>query len=75
MHLDLHVDDPRAAHEEVIALGAQLLQPAPDLDAAEGHQVYAIGETLAVQGSAVIGRTGRTRTACQLRARQDGKSR
>jgi hypothetical protein len=41
VHLDLHVADPRAAHEEAIALGARLLQPAPDLDAAEGHQVYA----------------------------------
>jgi len=41
VHLDLHVDDPRAAHEEAIALGARLLRPAPDLDAAEGHQVYA----------------------------------
>jgi hypothetical protein len=41
VHLDLHVTDPRAAHEEAIALGARLLQPAPDFDAAEGHQVYA----------------------------------
>jgi catechol 2,3-dioxygenase-like lactoylglutathione lyase family enzyme len=41
VHLDLHVDDPRAAHEEAIALGARLLRPAPDFDAAEGHQVYA----------------------------------
>lgn len=41
VHLDLHVDDPRAAHEEAIALGARLLQPAPDLDSNEGHQVYA----------------------------------
>ena len=41
VHLDLHVDDPRAAHEEAITLGARLLQPAPDLGAAEGHQVYA----------------------------------
>lgn len=41
VHLDLHVDDPRAAHEEALALGARLLRPAPDLDAAEGHQVYA----------------------------------
>jgi hypothetical protein len=40
MHLDLHVNEPRAAHEEAIALGARLLQPAPDLDAEEGHQVY-----------------------------------
>jgi hypothetical protein len=41
VHLDLHVEDPRAAHEEAIALGARLLQPAPDLDSDEGHQVYA----------------------------------
>jgi hypothetical protein len=40
-HLDLHVHDPRAAHEEAITLGARLLQPAPDLDSDEGHQVYA----------------------------------
>jgi hypothetical protein len=41
VHLDLHVVDPRAAHDEVIALGARLLRPAADLDSEEGHQVYA----------------------------------
>jgi Glyoxalase-like domain len=41
VHLDLHVDDPARAHDEVLALGARLLQPAADLDAAEGFQVYA----------------------------------
>lgn len=41
VHLDLHVDDPRTAHDEAMALGARLLQPAADLDADEGHQVYA----------------------------------
>ena len=41
IHLDLHVDDIRAAHEEAISLGARLLQPAADLEAVEGHQVYA----------------------------------
>jgi catechol 2,3-dioxygenase-like lactoylglutathione lyase family enzyme len=41
VHLDLHVNDPRAAHEEAVGLGARLLRPAADLDAAEGHQVYA----------------------------------
>ncbi len=41
VHLDLHVEDPRAAHDEAMALGATLLQPAPDLDSDEGHQVYA----------------------------------
>ena len=41
VHLDLHVEDPRSAHDEAIALGARLLQPAADLDSDEGHQVYA----------------------------------
>lgn len=41
VHLDLHVDDPRRAHDEAVRLGARLLQSAPDLDAEEGHQVYA----------------------------------
>jgi hypothetical protein len=41
VHLDLHVEDPIAAHDEVIALGARLLQPAEDLSSPEGHQVYA----------------------------------
>jgi len=41
IHLDLHVDDPVSAHDEVLALGARLLQAADDLRAAEGHQVYA----------------------------------
>lgn len=41
VHLDLHVDDPRAAHKEAVALGARVLQPGDDLDADEGHQVYA----------------------------------
>jgi predicted enzyme related to lactoylglutathione lyase len=41
LHLDLYVDDIRAAHEEAVAQGAELLKPAEDLDAAEGFQVYA----------------------------------
>jgi len=41
VHLDLHVEDAATAHDEVIALGARLLQTADDLDALEGHQVYA----------------------------------
>jgi hypothetical protein len=41
IHLDLHIDDPTRAHAEAIALGARLLQPADDLTAREGHQVYA----------------------------------
>jgi hypothetical protein len=41
VHLDFHVDDPQAAHDEAMMLGAKLLQSAPDLHAPEGHQVYA----------------------------------
>ncbi len=41
VHLDLHVEEPRSAHNEAIALGAKLLQSAPDLGSDEGHQVYA----------------------------------
>ncbi len=41
MHLDLSVDDLGAAHEAVTALGARLLQPADDVNAADGFQVYA----------------------------------
>jgi hypothetical protein len=41
VHLDLWVADLGTAHEEVMALGARLLQEAPDLDAEEGWQVYA----------------------------------
>jgi hypothetical protein len=41
VHLDLHVEDARAAHEEAMALGARLLQPSADPDAEEGFQVYA----------------------------------
>lgn len=41
VHLDLHVDDPAAAHAEVMALGARLLQAADDFTAEEGFQVYA----------------------------------
>lgn len=40
LHVDLYVRDIRAAHDEAVALGAQLLRSA-DLDAAEGFQVYA----------------------------------
>jgi predicted enzyme related to lactoylglutathione lyase len=40
IHLDLYVDDVKAAHEEVMSLGAKILQPA-DMDSAEGFQVYA----------------------------------
>lgn len=40
VHLDLHVEDPRRAHEQATRLGARLLRAA-DLDSDEGHQVYA----------------------------------
>jgi hypothetical protein len=40
VHLDFHVEDPRRAHEQATSLGARLLQ-AGDLEASEGHQVYA----------------------------------
>lgn len=41
VHVDLHVDDIRAAHAEVIALGARLLRASDDVESAEGFQVYA----------------------------------
>ncbi|QWF23172.1 hypothetical protein KM427_05475 [Nocardioides sp. LMS-CY] len=41
VHVDLHVEDARAAHEQAMALGARLLPAAPDLHRTEGHQVYA----------------------------------
>jgi predicted enzyme related to lactoylglutathione lyase len=41
LHLDLWVADLEAAHDEVLALGARLLQAAPDLSADEVFQVYA----------------------------------
>jgi predicted enzyme related to lactoylglutathione lyase len=40
IHLDLSVDDPVAAHDEVVALGARVLQTA-DTSAPSGFQVYA----------------------------------
>jgi catechol 2,3-dioxygenase-like lactoylglutathione lyase family enzyme len=43
VHLDLHVDDFQAAHEQAIALGARLLKPAgrPD-DNPDGDEMYAV---------------------------------
>jgi predicted enzyme related to lactoylglutathione lyase len=41
IHLDLYVEDPAAAHEEVMALGARLLQAAADLTSDSGFQLYA----------------------------------
>ncbi len=40
VHMDLHVTNPIAAHEEATLLGAVLLRP-DDLESQEGHQVYA----------------------------------
>lgn len=40
-HMDLWIDDFEAAHDEVMQLGARVLQEATDLDAEEGFQVYA----------------------------------
>lgn len=41
IHLDLHVENPHESHEEIMNLGATLLQSAKDLSAKEGFQVYA----------------------------------
>jgi predicted enzyme related to lactoylglutathione lyase len=41
IHLDLFVDDRKAAHDEALSLGATLLKPADDVEAAHGFQVYA----------------------------------
>jgi predicted enzyme related to lactoylglutathione lyase len=41
LHLDLHIDDLGAAHDEVTKLGASLLQAADDPTAGSGFQVYA----------------------------------
>lgn len=41
VHLDLHVDDPDAAHARAMSLGAEVLLDTDDPDAAEGHRVYA----------------------------------
>jgi predicted enzyme related to lactoylglutathione lyase len=40
IHLDLFVDDVASAHDEVLGLGAEVLQPA-DLTKDEGYAVYA----------------------------------
>lgn len=40
VHMDLHVTDPVAAHNEATRLGAALLR-SDDLESEEGHQVYA----------------------------------
>ncbi len=41
IHLDLWVDDIDAAHDEVMSLGAKLLQAAEDSDEPDSFQVYA----------------------------------
>jgi len=41
IHLDLFVEDVRAAHDEVMELGARLLHAAADMDSTSGFQVYA----------------------------------
>ena len=41
IHLDLWVDDIETAHEEVMSLGAELLQVAEDSDEPDSFQVYA----------------------------------
>ena len=40
VHLDLHVEDPKQAHRQAVALGARVLQVG-DLESDEGNQVYA----------------------------------
>jgi hypothetical protein len=40
VHIDLHVENSKRAHEEAMRLGARVLQ-AEDRDSDEGHQVYA----------------------------------
>ena len=41
VHLNLQVEDPYAAHEELIALGATVLEPEKTFEAPEGFRVYA----------------------------------
>ena len=39
--LKTSVDDVKAAHDEVISLGARLLKTTDDIESTEGYQVYA----------------------------------
>jgi predicted enzyme related to lactoylglutathione lyase len=41
LHLDLFVENVKAAHDEAMSAGARLLRPADDLESSEGYQVYA----------------------------------
>jgi predicted enzyme related to lactoylglutathione lyase len=41
IHLDLYVDDIKAARDHALSLGARLLKPAEDIESAWGCEVYA----------------------------------
>lgn len=41
IHLDLYVDDIKAAHDHAMSLGARLLKAASDIESAHGYRVYA----------------------------------
>lgn len=41
IHLDLFVDDIKAAHDHAMSLGARLLKAASDIESAHGYRVYA----------------------------------
>ena len=41
IHLDLYVDNIKAAHDEAMSLGARLLTRPQDIESTDGHQVYA----------------------------------
>ena len=41
IHLDLYIDDIKAAHGEVMSLGATLLEAAENLESPHGCQIYA----------------------------------
>ncbi len=41
IHLDLYVDDIKAAHDHAMSLGARLQKAATDIESAHGYRVYA----------------------------------
>ncbi len=41
IHVDLHGDHIKSAHDEAMSLGTRLLKPAEDIESTEGFQVYA----------------------------------
>jgi hypothetical protein len=41
IHLDLWIDDFKAAHDEVMSLGAKVLKAAAEVESADNFQVYA----------------------------------